>query len=184
MGRRVIDGPDRSRLLIDVPTGILIDCRSKDITFAIGLVNSSSFTGTHIISSFIIHMSTVFTSIFNNEARAEGSRSLRAARGRGRHNSLLDHVQSRAARRSAIQREVTPFDYNIGRYQVSLLFRCRVATARLIFNLRSLGLKRESLIRTRTSFTSGLRRLGLRRRSRTCSVTTSFGPPVALLGGS
>jgi len=32
MGRRVIDGPDRSRLLIDVPTRILMDCRSKDIT--------------------------------------------------------------------------------------------------------------------------------------------------------
>ena len=47
MGRRVIDGPDRSRLLIDVPTGILIDCRSEDITPAIGSVNSSSLTGTH-----------------------------------------------------------------------------------------------------------------------------------------
>jgi len=47
MGCRVIDGPDRSRLLIDVPTGILIGCRSKDITPAIGSVNSSSFTGTH-----------------------------------------------------------------------------------------------------------------------------------------
>ena len=42
MGRHVIDGPDRSRLLIDVPTGILIDYRSKDITPAIGSVNSSS----------------------------------------------------------------------------------------------------------------------------------------------
>ena len=64
-------------------------------------------------------MSTVFTSIFNNEARAEGSRSVRAARGRGRHHSMLDHVQSRAARRAVVRQEVTPFDFNIGRYQVS-----------------------------------------------------------------
>jgi len=56
MGRRVIDGPDRSRLLIDVLTGILIDCRSKDITPAIGSVNSLSFTGTHIISSHHHHV--------------------------------------------------------------------------------------------------------------------------------
>jgi len=77
-------------------------------------------------------MSTVFTSIFNNEARAEGSRSVRAARGRGRHNSMLDHVQSRAARRAAVRQEVTPFDFNIGRYQVSRFFRYCVATARLI----------------------------------------------------
>ena len=71
-------------------------------------------------------MSTVFTSIFNNEARAEGSHSVCAARGRGRHNSMLDHVQGRAARRAAARREVTPFDYNIGRYQVSLLqMSCR-----------------------------------------------------------
>jgi len=155
MGRRVIDGPDRSRLLIDVPTGVLIDYRSKDITPAIGSVSSSSFTGTHIITP-IITMSTVFTSIFNNEARAEGSRSVRAARSRGHHNSMLDHVQSRAARRAAVRREVTPFDYNLGRYQVSLLFSCRVATVRLIFNLRSLGLKREFLIPMRTRSTNNL----------------------------
>ena len=48
MGRRVIDGPDRSRLLIDVPTGILIIRRSKDITPAIGSVNSPTFTGTYL----------------------------------------------------------------------------------------------------------------------------------------
>jgi len=53
IGRRVIDGPDRSRLLIDVPTGILIDRRSKDITSAIGLVSSPTFTGT-LLSSFLI----------------------------------------------------------------------------------------------------------------------------------
>jgi len=64
-------------------------------------------------------MSTVFTSIFNNEARAEGSRSVRAARGSGRHRTMLDHVQSRAAHRAAARREVTPFDFNIGQYQVS-----------------------------------------------------------------
>jgi len=64
-------------------------------------------------------MSTSFTSIFTNDTRAQGVRSLRAARGRGRHNSLLDNVQSRAARRLAPRREVTPFDFNIGRYQVS-----------------------------------------------------------------
>ena len=95
MGRRVIDGPDRSRFLIDVPTGILIDCRSKDITSAIGSVNSPTFTGTSTLSS-IITMSNVFTSIFSNEARAEGSHSVRAACGSGRHRSMLDHVQSRA----------------------------------------------------------------------------------------
>jgi len=49
----------------------------------------------------------------------EGVRSLRAARGRGRHNSILDHVQSRAARRLAPRRAITPFDFNVGRYQVS-----------------------------------------------------------------
>ena len=64
-------------------------------------------------------MSTSFTGIFNNEARAEGSRSVRAVRGSGRHRSLLDHVQSRAARRAAARREITPFDFNIGRYHVS-----------------------------------------------------------------
>ena len=64
-------------------------------------------------------MSTSFTGIFNNETRAQGSRTLRAARGRGRHNSLLNNVQSRAARRLAPRREVTPFDFNVGRYQVS-----------------------------------------------------------------
>jgi len=51
MGRHVIDGPDRSRLLIDVPTGILIGYRSKDITPAIGSVNSPTFTGTYSSSS-------------------------------------------------------------------------------------------------------------------------------------
>ena len=135
-------------------------------------------------SPSIITMSTIFTSIFNNEARAEGSRSVRAARGRGRHNSMLDNVQSRAARRAAVRREVTPFDYNLGRYQVGLLFRCCVVTARLIFNLRNLRLKRESLIRTLTPSISGRRRLGLRRLSRTCTGTTSFGQLVVLLGGS
>ena len=64
-------------------------------------------------------MSTVFTSIFNNEAHAEGSCSVRAARGSGRHRSMLDYVQSRAAHRAAARREVTPFDFNVGRYQVS-----------------------------------------------------------------
>jgi len=54
-------------------------------------------------------MSTVFTSIFSNEARAEGSRSVRAARGSGLHCSMLDHVQSRASRRVAACQEVTPF---------------------------------------------------------------------------
>jgi len=64
-------------------------------------------------------MSNVFTSIFNNDARAEGVRSLRAACGRDRHCSMLDYNQSRAARRAAAHREVTPFDFNIGQYQVS-----------------------------------------------------------------
>ena len=71
------------------------------------------------ITTPIIFMSTTFSSIFSNEARAEGSGSVRATRGSGRHRSLLDHVQSRAARRVAACREVTPFDFNIGRYQVS-----------------------------------------------------------------
>ena len=64
-------------------------------------------------------MSNVFTSIFSNEARSEGSRSVRAARGSGRHRSMLDYVQSRAARQAVARREVTPFDFNISRYQVS-----------------------------------------------------------------
>ena len=63
-------------------------------------------------------MSNVFTSIFNNDARAEGVRSLCAARGRDRHRSMLDYNQSWAARRAAAHREVTPFDFNIGQYQV------------------------------------------------------------------
>ena len=100
MGRRVIDGPDRSRFLIDVPTGILIGCRSKDITPAIGSVNSPTFTGTSLSTSSFT-MSNVFTSIFNNNAHAEGVRSLRAAH------------------QAAAHREVTPFDFNISRYQVS-----------------------------------------------------------------
>jgi len=37
-------------ILIDVPTGILIDCQPKDITPAIGSVNSPTFTGTLIIT--------------------------------------------------------------------------------------------------------------------------------------
>jgi len=65
-------------------------------------------------------MSANFSSIFSNKARAEGSRSIRAAHGSGRHRSLLDHVQARAACRAAVRREITPFDFNIGRYQVSL----------------------------------------------------------------
>ena len=64
-------------------------------------------------------MSTSFTGIFNNASRAEGSRTLRATRGSGRHRSMLDNVQARAARRAAVRREVTPFDFNIGRYHVS-----------------------------------------------------------------
>ena len=51
-------------------------------------------------------MSTTFTSIFDNDTRAEGVRSVHAARGSGRHHSLLDHVQSRAARQAAAHREV------------------------------------------------------------------------------
>jgi len=71
-------------------------------------------------------MSSTFSSIFNNEARVEGVRSLRAARGSGRHRSMLDHVQARAARRLAPRREVTPFDFNVGRYQVRpLQILCR-----------------------------------------------------------
>ena len=127
MGRRVIDGPDRSRLLIDVPTRILINVRPQDITPAIGSVNSPTFTGTSP-SLFIIIMSTTFTSIFNNDARAEGVRTLCAARGAGRHASILDNNQSRAARcasrradRREFAREITPFDFNIGRYSVSPL---------------------------------------------------------------
>jgi len=65
-------------------------------------------------------MSNTFTSIFNNEARAEGVRSVRAARGSSRHRSMLDYVQSRAARRVEARREVTPFDFNIGRHQVHI----------------------------------------------------------------
>jgi len=118
MGRCVIDGPDCSRLLIDVPTGILIDCRSKDITPAIGSVSSSTFIGTHVYTPLII-MSNIFTSIFNNKAHAEGAHSVCAAHGSGRHRSMLDYTQSRAARRVATRREVTPFNFNIGHYQVS-----------------------------------------------------------------
>jgi len=65
-------------------------------------------------------MSNTFTSIFNNEARAEGVCSVRAARGSGRHCSMLDYVQSRAARRAEARREVTPFDFNIGRHRVRI----------------------------------------------------------------
>jgi len=83
----------------------------------------------------IIHMSTTFTSVFSNEARAEGSRSVRAARGSGRHRSMFDHVQSRAARRAAARREITPFDFNVGRYHVSSFFRYHVVAARLILNI-------------------------------------------------
>ena len=58
MGRRVINGPDRSRLLIDVPTRILIDVRPKDITPAIGSVSLPTFTGTslfpHPLSSCLV----------------------------------------------------------------------------------------------------------------------------------
>jgi len=118
MGRHVIDGPDRSRLLIDVSTGILIDYWSKDITPAIGSVNSPTFIGTHTSNPLLI-MSKVFTSIFNTEARAEGMRSIHAVRGAGRHRSMLDHNQSCAARCMEAHREVTPFDFNIGQYQVS-----------------------------------------------------------------
>jgi len=81
-------------ILIDVPTRILIVRRSKDISPAIGSVSFPTFTGTHHPSLPSSTMSTVFTSIFSNEARAEGSRSVYAARGRGRHHSMLDHVQS------------------------------------------------------------------------------------------
>ena len=71
-------------------------------------------------------MSSSTIGIFSNEARAEGSRSVRAARGSGRHRSMLDHVQSRASRRAAARREITPFDFNIGRYHVSpLQMSCR-----------------------------------------------------------
>ena len=71
-------------------------------------------------------MSTSFTGIFNNDTRVEGARSLRAARGRGRHDSILNRVQSRATRRLAPRRAITPFDFNIGRYQVSpLQMSCR-----------------------------------------------------------
>ena len=64
-------------------------------------------------------MSSTFSSIFNTEACIEGVRSLRAARGSGRHHSMLDYNQSRAARHAEAHREVTPFDFNIGQYQVS-----------------------------------------------------------------
>jgi len=64
-------------------------------------------------------MSSTFSSIFNSEARAEGMCSVRAARGSGCHRSLLDYNQSQAARCAEARREVTPFDFNIGRYQVS-----------------------------------------------------------------
>ena len=72
-------------------------------------------------------MPRVFSSIFNNDDRNEGVRSLRLAQGSARGLSLLEHTQSRAARRAALRqenlefgREATPFDFNIGRYQVSL----------------------------------------------------------------
>jgi len=107
-----------SRLLIDLPTGILIDYQSKDITPAIGSANSPTFTGTSTSLLFFV-MSSTFTSIFNNEARVKGVRSQRAVRGAGHHRSMLDHAQSRTARRAAVRREVTPFDFNLGRYQVS-----------------------------------------------------------------
>ena len=65
-------------------------------------------------------MSNTFTSIFNNEARAEGVRSVCAARGSGHHCSMLDYVQSRAACRAEARWEVTPFDFNIGRHRVCI----------------------------------------------------------------
>ena len=65
-------------------------------------------------------MSNVFTSIFNNDACIEGVRSLFAAHGAGRHQSILNNTQSRAARCAArceenwaVGQEVTPFDFNI-----------------------------------------------------------------------
>jgi len=71
-------------------------------------------------------MPRVFSSIFDNADRNEGVRSLHLARGSARGSLLLEHTQSRAARRAALHqenrefgREATPFDFNIGRYQVS-----------------------------------------------------------------
>jgi len=147
MGRRVIDGLDCSRLLIDVPTRILIDIRSTDITPAIGLVNSQPSPVLPIQQPLIISMSSTFSSIFTTGNRIEAVRSLCAARGSGRHCSLLDNNQGRAARRMEARREVTPFDFNISRYQVSPSFISHVVTARLIYNLRSLGGKKDVLIR-------------------------------------
>jgi len=75
-------------------------------------------------------MSTNFSSIFNNKAHAEDMRSVHAACGASRHRSLLDYNQSRAARRAAANQEVTPFDFNIGWYQVSpsdtLFYSCKI----------------------------------------------------------
>ena len=60
-------------------------------------------------------MPRVFSSIFTNDDRNEGIRSLRLAWGSERGSSLMEHTQSRAARRAArrqenrdFRRELTP----------------------------------------------------------------------------
>jgi len=63
-------------------------------------------------------MSANFSSIFKNKEHAEGVCSLRVTGGAGRHCSMLDHNQGRAARRAAANWEVTPFNFNISQYQV------------------------------------------------------------------
>ena len=129
-------------------------------------------------------MSTSFTSIFTNDTRAQSVHSLRAARGSGRHNSILDNVQSRASRRVVARREVTPFDFNIGRYHVSPFLRYYVVAARLIFNLRSLGLRKVSRIRRLKTYTSGRQKCGPKRGSKTSLGMTSSWRLVVSRGGS
>jgi len=160
--------------LIDVPTGILIGIRSKDITPAIGSVNSPTFIGTSF-SQPLITMSNTFTSIFNNNACIKGVCSLRVTRGTDHHCSILDNVQSQGAcwaENQEMAREVTPFDFNLGWYSVSPL-RYLVEIARLILNFRSLGQQRVSSIPTLRLSTWGCQRLGPKRGLRTSIGTTS-----------
>ena len=102
MGRRVIDGPDRSRLLIDVPTRILIDIRSTDITPAIGSVSFPTFTGTSQFQQpLIITMPHDSSQLARSRVARPGTWSA-----------------NQTARRSAQRRGETPMDFNVAGHRV------------------------------------------------------------------
>jgi len=101
MGRRVIDGPDRSRLLIDVPTGILIDIRSSDITPAIGSVSFPTFTGTSPFQPPITTMPRDSSDLARSRVPRPGTWSAH-----------------QTARRSVQRRGETPMDFNVAGHRV------------------------------------------------------------------